>query len=618
MMCGFAVAFGSDRPSPERVEATLALMRRRGPDANGVHREQLGNWQVTLLATRLAIIDLDSRSHQPFVQDDCVLAFNGEIYNYRELKAELEALGHCFRTASDTEVIVQAYRRYGESCVDRLEGMWAFALLDRCKGTLFLSRDPFGEKPLYYTRSNGTVYFASEIKALVSLSGRRPEVEVEHIRRYLVNGYKALYKQPATFFADICDFPSASSAVVETPEKIDVRRYWRLQFTPQKMTLDEAVDGARAHLERALEIRLRADVPVAFCLSGGVDSSVLAALAAKRFKQQIHTFSIVDRDERYNEAENIEVTVSDLRCEHHVTPTSTDGFFDRLAGLVAYHDGPVATISYYVHSFLSEEISRRGYKVAISGTAADELFTGYYDHYAFWLAEMHGDKDFSDLLDDWKNSYGAFVRNPLLKDPLSFFRNPAQRNHIYLDRELFASFLTAPYTEGFTETPYSDNLLRNRMLNELNHEIVPVILHEDDLNSMQWSVENRSPYLDRSLAEFLYTVPNKHLIQNGYVKWLLRAAVDGLLPDQVRLDKRKRGFNASIDSLVDCNDRDTVERLLAPGPIFDLVRRDAIETFVHGDVTNNSFSKFLFSFISAKLFLESDLVSGAQSARSAA
>jgi asparagine synthase (glutamine-hydrolysing) len=182
--------------------------------------------------------------------------------------------------------------------------------------------------------------------------------------------------------------------------------------------------------------------------------------------------------------------------------------------------------------------------------------------------------------------------------------NPAVRGHIYLNADLFQQWLVRPFAEPFEEIRFTDNLLRNRMLNELFHEATPVILKEDDLNSMYYSVENRSPYLDRGLAEFLYTVPAEHLIKDGYAKWLLRAAGEGVVADPVRLDKRKRGFNASIDSLVDRANNETRDRLLADGPIFDIVRRDAIESFLDGSMADNSFSKFLFSFISAQTFLE--------------
>jgi len=603
-VCGIAGAFGGSRPSEERIARTLQLMSRRGPDGRRAHHEQLGVHHVTLLFARLAIVDLDERSMQLFVQDDLVLITNGELYNYLELKRELEALGHMFRTTSDTEVLLQAWRHWGAAAFDRLEGMWAFALIDRRQGRVILSRDRFGEKPLHLWRVGDTLYFGSEVKFLAALAGLKPALNDDQIKRYLVNGYKSLYKQPRGYYRDIQEFPVASYAVLDGCSPVAPRRYWQLDYRPAAMTMGDAIDGTKAALDDAVRLRLRADVPIAFCLSGGVDSSTLAGIAAKRFGQKLHTFSIIDSDERYDEVDNIEATVADLACDSFRVRTSTEGFFDRLRQLVAYHDAPVATITYYLHAFLSEAIQARGYRVAISGTAADELFTGYYDHYSMWLAEMSRRGDFSQLLGDWKTSYGAYVQNPILKDPLAFVRNPRERRHIYLNTELFQQWLTDPFADPFEETAFTDNLLRNRMLNELFHEATPVILKEDDLNSMFHSVENRSPYLDRRLAEFLYTVPAEHLIHRGYAKWLLRAAGEGVVVDQVRLDKRKRGFNASIDSLVDRRDNATRVRLLADGPIFDYVRRDAIESFLDGSMNDNSFSKFLFSFVSAQQFLE--------------
>jgi len=329
---------------------------------------------------------------------------------------------------------------------------------------------------------------------------------------------------------------------------------------------------------------------------------------------KLHAFSVIDGDDRYDESENVAATVATLGCDHFTVRTSTEGFFDRMADLVTYHDAPVPTISYYLHSFLSDAIAARGYKVAISGTGADELFTGYYDHYAFWLSERAGQADIKARLAEWRTTYGKWVNNPLLQDPLVFHHNPDFRDHLYQNRDLFNSFLVDPIAEEFEEEHYSDNLLRNRMLNELHHEVVPVILRADDANSMRVSVENRSPYLDRELAEFAFSLPSDILIRDGLAKWPLRQAAMGLLPDGVRLDSRKRGFNASIDSLVDRTDHTTRERLLSDSPIFRIVRRDAVEEFLSEDMTDNSFSKFLFSFVSAKLFLETNARPGVATA----
>ncbi len=592
-------------PDAGRVGAALRGLGKRGPDACGTTTGMLGRHYVTLLHTRLSIIDLDPRSNQPFEREGCVLVFNGEVYNYRELRRELEDLGHAFETAGDTEVVLRAYLQWGMRAPDRFEGMWAFALLDRRAGKLLLSRDRFGEKPLFTWYRDGAFYFASEIKALAALAGHWPDIDAEHIRRYLVNGYKALNKKQATFFADVRHLPAGTSAVLEGPGEPRPERYWSLSFNPREMTRAEAVAGAREKLFRSVELRLRADVPLAFCLSGGVDSTALAAIATRHLQAPIHAFSIIDSDERYDESRNIRATVEALSCDHHVIETSREGFFERMEDLVAYHDSPVATISYYVHSFLSEAIAAQGYKIAVSGTAADELFTGYYDHYGFWLAAMAAEgEDLDPLIADWRESYGAHVRNPFLQDPRAFVHAPGQRGHIYLDRAVFNGYLTEPLDEDFDETAYVGDPLRNRMMNELFHESVPVILHEDDLNSMRVSIENRSPYLDRELCEFLYTVPARHLIRDGYAKSILRDAVADLLPAVVAEDKQKRGFNASILSLVDPKDGETRDRLLEPGPLFDIVRRDAVEQALDGDFSDNSFSKFLFSMISAKIFVD--------------
>lgn len=603
-MCGIAGAITRAPLAGGRLAACAAALSHRGPDAEGQFQAPLGDGHLALVHRRLAIIDLDPRSHQPFRRDGLALIFNGEIYNYLEVKADLTALGHRFTTASDTEVVLEAYRAWGHAAVDRFEGMWTIALHDADRDLLWLSRDRFGEKPLFVWQRPEGVYFASEVKGLAALAGTWPEVDRRQLRRFIVNGYKSLYKQPATWFAGVAELPAAHNMVLTGPEPGRAERYWRLVHRPEPMSLDDAVAGARERLERAMQIRLRADVPIAMCLSGGVDSSTLAAIAAHRFGQTLEAFSILDADERYDERDNLQANLAALGCAWHPIETTTHGFFDRLARQVALHDAPVATTTWYLHQFLLDAVARAGFKVSVAGTAADELFTGYYDHYGFWLAEQSGRPDFDRLLADWRGSYGRFVQNPLLKDPLSFAKTPGARGHMYLDAEVFNQLLVEPLDEPFFEKPLADSLLRRRMLNEIEEETVPVLLRQDDANAMSVSVENRSPYLDRPLAEFLFRVPGEHLIRDGYAKFLLRAAGDGIVPDQVRLDKRKRGFNANITALVDRSDPATVDWLMADSPLFEIVRRDRWEGFVTRDLHANSMSKALFSIVSSKAFLD--------------
>lgn len=603
-MCGIAGSIGSDKIDSGRIDKTLQKLERRGPDSDGFQRIDLGNAQATILHTRLSIIDLHNHANQPFVRDGLTLAFNGEIYNYIEIAKELRQLGHKLETNSDTEVLLEAYRAWGMAALDKLEGMWAFALLDEKKRTLILSRDRFGEKPLFYTRRNGTTYFASEPKALAALTGEKFQVNKDKISRYLTNGFRTLFKADDTFFENVHEVPPAHNIVIDSDGAVQSDCYWQLRYQPQEMTPQDAVEGVYERLLQSMKLRLRSDVPLAFCLSGGVDSTALVSMAARELGAEIHAFSIIDSDERYDESRNIKTTVEQIGCDHYIAHTSSKGFFERMRDLVAYHDAPVPTISYYVHSFLSQEIAQRGYKVAISGTGADEIFTGYYDHYAYWLSEYAGSEEIEQYVAEWRGTYGRWVNNPLLQDPMTFHKQPDFRDHLYQNRDLFNGFLVEENDAIFSEKKYCGNLLRNRMMNELSHEIVPVILRADDMNSMRYSVENRSPFLDRNLVEFAYSIPNKNLIRDGLPKWPLRQAIKGIAPDSVRLDTQKRGFNASIDSLVDRSDPDTLEQLLSPSPIFDIVRRDVIEDFLSKDMTDNSFSKFMFSFISAKMFME--------------
>jgi asparagine synthase (glutamine-hydrolysing) len=606
-MCGIAGYWGSQPPSDSAVERTLELMKRRGPDHQQAWRTTTGDGRaVCLLHSRLSIIDLDPRSNQPFTIGSSTLVYNGEIYNYVELRERLVARGVKLSTTSDTEVLLAAYREFGEECVRHFEGMWSFAIFDAERQTLFLSRDRFGEKPLYLLRTPHGLYFGSEVKFLAALSGTQLRPDMTQLNRYLSLGYKALYKTKRTFFEGVEELGHSHNLTIGPKGIGEPKRYWQPQpRVVPSMTLEDAVEGARERLLQSMRLRVRADVPLAFCLSGGVDSSALVSIAAKSLGCRLETFSIIDEDERYNEEDNILATVRDVGCQHQLIRIQPQDPMARLKDLVSYHDSPVATITFYVHSMISEAVHKAGYRVAVSGTSADELFTGYYDHFLLHLQAVRNEPNYADYLRDWQSHIAGFVRNPILRDPDLYSRDPGFRAHIFDGSDELAGYLVAPEAPVFTESEYSPDLLRNRMLNELFHEATPVILHEDDLNSMRYSVENRSPYLDTALFDFAYSIPARHLIRNGFAKYVLREAVAGILNDTVRLDRRKKGFNASINSMVDFRDPAVRDYLLDPAAeVFRLVRRERIAQLFELYPVPNHLSKFLFSFINTRIFLE--------------
>jgi asparagine synthase (glutamine-hydrolysing) len=605
-MCGIAGFFGTRHIPDETVQSCLKLMGRRGPDASGVRRFTAPSGrQVLLLHTRLSIIDLDPRSNQPFNVGRRWMVLNGELYNYVELGKRLREDGAQFRTRSDTEVFLTAIDREGWDVLDRAEGMWALAVYDENDGSLTLSRDRFGEKPLYVVRAAEGLYFGSEPKVLFELMGRRLPVNREHLCRYLVNGYKSIYKTKAGFFQDLEEVQPASVLRMDAHGKEVEMRYWVPVCRPQdNMTYEEAVAGVRERLVQSLRLRLRSDVPLAFLMSGGVDSNALISLAKRVCHYDVHGFTIINEDERYDERDIVEQSARELGIRHTPVSITPDRFLDRLRDLVRYHDAPVFTITYYIQWLLMEQVRAHGYKISISGTGADELVTGYYDHHLMHLAEIKGTPQYHATLDAWRRHIQPIVRNPYLSNPDLFTENPEFRDHIFLNNEGFADYLTRPFQEPFTEERYATSLLRNRMLNEMFHEAVRVILHEDDLNAMYFSIENRSPFLDRDLFEFCYSIPTAHLIRDGFNKVVLRDAVRGLAPDCVVNERKKTGFNAPVLAFLDTADPAVRAGLLEDSPVFDLIRREKINDLLTKRDLPNSESKFLFYFVNTKVFLE--------------
>lgn len=606
-MCGIAGYFGTATLPLGRVDACLDAMGRRGPDHSACRgwRTAAGR-NVYLLHSRLSIIDLDPRANQPMGRDGKWIVQNGELYNFVEYRELLLARGVSLVTCSDTEVMLAAVVRDGWQALEKFEGMWAFAVFDENSGVLTLSRDRFGEKPLYLHRTADGLYFASEVKFIAAMLGRRLPVNQQHLRRYLVNGYKALYKSGQTFFQDVEELAPGTLLDVDAGGAMSERRYWTPTFAPRDdMSFESAVQGARERLIRSVELRLRADVPLAFCMSGGVDSVALISIAKRIFGYDVHGFTILNSDSRYEESDMVECAVRELGIRHTAIPVTTTQFLPRLRELVRYHDAPVYTISYYAHWLLMESIAANGYRISVSGSAADELFSGYYDHHLAYLYEVRGDaRLYADSEKAWREHVLPIVRNAHLQNPDLFVANPAFREHLFDGADESRAFLHHPWREGFAEVAYTDDLLRNRMANELFHEAVPVILHEDDLNAMYFSIENRSPFLDRELFEFCNTMPTRHLIRDGRAKAVLREAMSGIAPVALMENRLKVGFNAPIFSFLDAKNPEVQKELLADSPIFQIVQREKIANLLNRGDIPNSLSKFLFNFICAKMFVE--------------
>lgn len=600
-MCGISGFIGKNKISKEVIYKSLNLMKNRGPDGQFYKNIKVDNSvNLYLLHSRLSIIDLKKRSDQPFRKKHITLIFNGEIYNYKEIKKDLEELGYKFYTESDTEVLANAYLHYGEKCVQYFEGMWAFAIWDDRIKKLFLSRDRFGEKPLFFYKNQKGFYFGSEIKFIKSLSLVNFRINKNKINSNLLHGYKSIFQNHTTYFKNILFLEPGHNFILDSNLNKKKYKYWNpIIKQNKKLSYGEICEGVNFYLKKSLKIRLRSDVPIAFCLSGGVDSSLLTSIALKEFNIKANTYSIIDKDERYNEKRNILATVKDLKCKSNLVYLDYKNTIFNLEKLVKYHDCPIATISYLAHSLLSEKISKNNYKVAISGTGADELFTGYYHHHLLYLKTIKNNKYFNKKFIEWKKFVLPLVRNPNLKD-LSF----KNKNSNYEDIDNIKKFMKKIFNKDKEKKFNNTDILRNKMLNELFYEVIPVILHHDDLNSMYYSIENRSPFLDKNLFEFANSIPTNFLINNGYQKVVLRDSFKNTLNEQVRLDRQKKGFNASINTIVNFKDPKINSYLFdKSSEINDFVDMKKVKKEIYSNNTNQ-FSKFIFSVLNTKIFMD--------------
>ena len=333
----------------------------------------------------------------------------------------------------------------------------------------------------------------------------------------------------------------------------------------------------------------------------------MASIAVKEFNQKIKTFSIIDKNKNYDESKNINKIVKDLECRNtQIKLKKNKNFLHRLESLVIQHDSPISTISYYIHSFLSEKISKQGYKVAISGTGADEIFTGYYDHYLLYFASVNNFKVKKDEKHYWKKNILPHIRNKLLRDPNLYFEDKKNTDLVFGLNKSLKKIIKNPLKIILKEKKFhSKDILRNRMLNELFYQIVPVILRHDDLNSMMYSIENRSPFLDKKLLNYTLNLPTKYFIQKGYQKSILRDASKGTLLDDIRLERKKYGFNASLSSLTDINqikqflltDKSNLSDIIDLGILFDCMKN-------FNKQRDGDLDKLIFNVLNVKIFLD--------------
>lgn len=561
-MCGIVGGWWSNNKDVSPiVYRALSKIKHRGPDDNDCQLYPLRDSVVALGHARLSIIDLSHAGHQPMHSKDgrYVIVFNGEIYNYRELRSELQALGHTFSSNSDTEVLLYAWSQWGAACLPRLTGMYAFAVLDKNTATLTCVRDAFGIKPLFFTQSDGKFAFASELPALLELLTAKPELNWQQAYDYLVHGDYDTTQN--TFFAGVFHLPPGHLMKVNTlTGKADAaQRWWRPQTAERPgWRFDDAVECVRAQFLKNIRLHLRSDVPLGAALSGGIDSSaVVCAMRHVEPDMPIHTFSFIAEGSEVNEEHWVDRVNAHVGAIPHKVRVTPEELARDLENMIRVQGEPFGSTSIYAQYRVFQLASESGITVTLDGQGADEMLAGYNGYPGQRLRSLI---ETGKLKEAWKfwNAWGQWPGRSRI-DAVKYLASEVTDGHLY---QMLRSLDGKPAIPlWINPKPLLDHgvslekprvrpvasIQGRRVIDELSMSLysrnLVAMLRHGDRNSMRFSIESRVPFLTLDLASLLLSMPEDYLISSkGQTKHVFRAAMRGIVPDDVLDRKDKIGF----------------------------------------------------------------------------
>lgn len=542
-MCGITAIIG---PDTSAIRKMSELISHRGPDAEDFY---FGNG-FALGHRRLSILDLSPEGTQPM--KDCVgnqIVFNGEIYNYLEIRDELKALHHEFRTGTDTEVILAAYREWGADCVTRFNGMWTFIIFDSKLQKLFISRDRFGVKPLYYVQSGEQTYFASEIKALLPFTNK--ECNLPYVTSFIITGL--LDYDENTFFKGIRKvLPSHNYYLELTTGKLKKTKYYEIDHRASS-----SIPSPKKHLaeftrlfEDSIRLRLRSDVKVGTCLSGGLDSSAVASIAADNFqgKEKFQGIFARTSEKELDEFHYANLVAQKKNIELNVITPEYEDFASSMDEVVYTQEEPFVSPSIFMQYFVMKKAKEVGCKVMLDGQGGDETLLGYEKYYPSVLIEKwkeSGSWDFYEALRHASDNNTRLRPMHILKYFLGMFSWRLRLlGHWSQARMIKSKYLRGNfwYLKSLSESVTTSAFELQKM--EIFHTNLPSLLRYEDKNSMRHSIEARLPFLDYLFVEHNLNLPSDIKINRGWSKYILRKFLSGRLPDELVWRKKKLGFVA--------------------------------------------------------------------------
>lgn len=568
-MCGIAGWINLKQSNANHTEAVLHSMcetiLHRGPNSEGLWLDDT----VALGMRRLSIIDLHTGDQPVFNEDKSVIVMmNGELYNYREVREDLEKKGHKFVTKSDTEILPHLYDEYGEDLLDHVNGMFAFSLWDTRKKKLIIARDRFGEKPLYYGVFDGKLLWASEPKALLAHPAVNSELNLDALRKYLSYDY---VPAPDSIYKGISKLPAAHIMVVENGE-VRTRRYWNMTWDAAAETqrrgesLREKAGELRDLLSDAVRMRLVADVPLGVLLSGGIDSSTVAAFATQHATETVKTFSIGFTEDSFDESKYARQVAKHLGTDHHEEILSVSKASELIEDIGTWLDEPLSDGS-LIPTYLLSRFVRKHVTVALGGDGGDELFAGYPMYYGHKVAEMYKKVPGfvrSGLIEPAVRALPVSTKNLSFEYRAKRFVRSSNYDTITRHHSWFGSFTLEEQQRLLTEAVlnssngdiYADarellqlcdasTEIEQMQFLDINFYMAEDILTKVDRAAMSVSLETRAPFLDPRVGQFAASLPLEYKLRGSEGKFILKRAVEGLLPSDI-LYRAKKGFGIPI------------------------------------------------------------------------
>jgi asparagine synthase (glutamine-hydrolysing) len=594
-MCGFVgqIYFDGRPVNPSAIDHMTNVLRHRGPDDSGRFIEG----SVGLGFRRLSILDLAPTGHQPMTSADgrFTIVFNGEIYNYIELRRELQKLGCTFRSSGDTEVLLAAYVVWGKECLPKLNGMWAFLIYDSHRRTVFGSRDRFGVKPLYRYQDSEQMIIASEIKGILASGSYSRKTNWQVAANFLIRN--RLETTDDTFFENIVKVPSGTAFEIDAKGAYREWRYWSLSALPKVDVREPAKEFAEL-FESAVQLRMRSDVAVGVSLSGGLDStSIICAMSRLReasvtdFNEPLFAFSYAT--EEFDESRYVTDTLRQTQAELVMLETDATTLLDKLDQVLWYHDEPVHSMTALIGYELMRLAARSGVKVVLGGQGADETVAGYPSYFADYWLTLASQAGLQSLRDDisahslvHNENPTRLLRNALLRVLRSKLRRfgpyQALRSWNKAKNPERYSWFTNDFLHNLpSHTEHSELGLDAALKFSIERENLPVYLRVEDRNSMAHSVEMRLPFLDYRLVSYLFHLPANWKMREGWNKYVLREAMRRKIPESVRRRSDKMGFPVPHNRWLDTSLRGSLLELLDTRSmrergIYDLaaIRRD--------------------------------------------